>query len=144
MPASSFRCLDCDAVYPADSPRWRCGCGAPLEVDVETIFPKEALASRRANMWRYREAIPIQEDAHIVSMDEGMTPLSAVSFAGHEIHCKLDCLFPTGSFKDRMEVSAWPTIPQVFIGGEFVGGCDIVLEMLRSGELQEKVGALPA
>jgi len=41
-----------------------------------------------------------------------------------------------------MEVTAWPTIPQVFVGGEFVGGCDIVLEMLRSGELQEKVGAL--
>ncbi len=41
-----------------------------------------------------------------------------------------------------MEVTAWPTIPQVFIGGEFVGGCDIVLEMLRNGELQEKVGAL--
>ena len=40
------------------------------------------------------------------------------------------------------DVSAWPTIPQVFIGGEFIGGCDIVLEMLRNGELQEKVGAL--
>jgi len=43
-----------------------------------------------------------------------------------------------------MEVTAWPTIPQVFIGGEFVGGCDIVLEMLRNGELQEKVGAVEA
>ena len=43
-----------------------------------------------------------------------------------------------------MEVSAWPTIPQVFIGGEFVGGCDIVLEMLNSGDLQEKVGSLEA
>lgn len=41
-----------------------------------------------------------------------------------------------------IEVTAWPTIPQVFIGGEFVGGCDIVLEMVRNGELQEKVGAL--
>ena len=41
-----------------------------------------------------------------------------------------------------IDVSAWPTIPQVFIGGEFVGGCDIVLEMLRNGELQDKVGAL--
>ena len=40
-----------------------------------------------------------------------------------------------------MEVTAWPTIPQVFIGGEFIGGCDIVLEMLRNGELQEKLGA---
>lgn len=43
-----------------------------------------------------------------------------------------------------MEITAWPTIPQVFIGGEFVGGCDITLEMLRNGELQEKVGALQA
>ena len=41
-----------------------------------------------------------------------------------------------------MEVTAWPTIPQVFIGGEFVGGCDIVMEMLRNGDLQKKVGTL--
>lgn len=41
-----------------------------------------------------------------------------------------------------MEVTAWPTIPQVFIGGEFIGGCDIVLEMLQSGDLQKKVQAL--
>lgn len=31
----------------------------------------------------------------------------------------------------------WPTIPQVFIHGEFVGGCDIVTEMYESGELQK-------
>lgn len=39
------------------------------------------------------------------------------------------------------EVSEWPTIPQVFIGGEFVGGCDIVLELQRTGELQRLVDA---
>jgi monothiol glutaredoxin len=43
-----------------------------------------------------------------------------------------------------MEITAWPTIPQVFIGGEFIGGCDITLEMLRNGELQEKLGTLQA
>jgi monothiol glutaredoxin len=32
--------------------------------------------------------------------------------------------------------SNWPTIPQVFIGGKFVGGCDIVREMYESGDLQ--------
>jgi monothiol glutaredoxin len=37
------------------------------------------------------------------------------------------------------EVSQWPTIPQVFVGGEFIGGCDIVLEMMRSGDLQKMV-----
>ncbi|HQT46642.1 MAG TPA: Grx4 family monothiol glutaredoxin [Acidocella sp.] len=33
--------------------------------------------------------------------------------------------------------SNWPTIPQLYIKGEFVGGCDIVTEMYQAGELQE-------
>ena len=42
--------------------------------------------------------------------------------------------------RSRMEeFSNWPTFPQVFIGGEFVGGCDIVTEMYESGELQKIV-----
>ena len=35
------------------------------------------------------------------------------------------------------EFSEWPTIPQVYIKGEFVGGCDIVKEMYESGELKK-------
>src|SRR5215217_5017058 len=31
----------------------------------------------------------------------------------------------------------WPTIPQLYVNGEFVGGCDIILEMFQAGELQE-------
>ena len=37
--------------------------------------------------------------------------------------------------------SSWPTIPQVFIGGQFVGGCDIVRELAASGELARLVAA---
>lgn len=33
--------------------------------------------------------------------------------------------------------SEWPTIPQVYVKGEFVGGCDIVREMFQAGELQD-------
>ena len=33
--------------------------------------------------------------------------------------------------------SDWPTIPQVYVKGEFIGGCDIIKEMYESGELQE-------
>jgi len=43
----------------------------------------------------------------------------------------------------RQELSAlsnWPTIPQLFIDGELVGGCDIVMEMYQSGELQQALG----
>jgi len=35
------------------------------------------------------------------------------------------------------EFSQWPTIPQLYVKGEFVGGCDIVREMFGSGELQQ-------
>ncbi|MDO9409996.1 Grx4 family monothiol glutaredoxin [Patulibacter sp.] len=38
-------------------------------------------------------------------------------------------------------ISQWPTIPQLFVGGELVGGCDIVMEMYESGELATLVGA---
>ena len=38
-------------------------------------------------------------------------------------------------------LSQWPTIPQLFVGGELVGGCDIVTEMFESGELAELLGA---
>ena len=37
--------------------------------------------------------------------------------------------------------SNWPTIPQLYIKGEFVGGCDIVREMFQAGELQELLSA---
>jgi monothiol glutaredoxin len=35
------------------------------------------------------------------------------------------------------DFSNWPTVPQVYIDGEFVGGCDIVTEMFTDGELKE-------
>ena len=47
----------------------------------------------------------------------------------------------------RQELSAmsnWPTIPQLFVDGELVGGCDIVTEMYQSGELQEALGVQAA
>ncbi|KAF8330538.1 monothiol glutaredoxin-5 [Amanita rubescens] len=44
------------------------------------------------------------------------------------------------------EYSEWPTVPQVYVNGEFIGGCDIVLGMHQSGELEavlEKHGVIP-
>jgi monothiol glutaredoxin len=39
------------------------------------------------------------------------------------------------------EYSDWPTIPQLYVKGDFVGGSDIMLEMFQSGELQQLVAA---
>jgi monothiol glutaredoxin len=42
--------------------------------------------------------------------------------------------------RDGIKVySNWPTIPQVYVDGKFVGGCDIIREMYETGELQELV-----
>ena len=39
------------------------------------------------------------------------------------------------------EYSEWPTVPQLYVKGEFVGGSDIMMEMFESGELQQLFGA---
>ena len=42
------------------------------------------------------------------------------------------------------EYSQWPTIPQLYVKGEFVGGADIMMEMYESGELQKVLGTQAA
>ncbi|TAL56269.1 Grx4 family monothiol glutaredoxin [Pandoraea sp.] len=39
------------------------------------------------------------------------------------------------------EFANWPTIPQLYVNGEFIGGSDIMMEMYQSGELQQVLGA---
>ena len=41
--------------------------------------------------------------------------------------------------QELSDISGWPTVPQVFIGGELVGGADIVEELAASGELEQKL-----
>ena len=42
--------------------------------------------------------------------------------------------------QELSSLSGWPTIPQLFVHGELVGGCDIVVEMYEAGELQQLLG----
>jgi threonine synthase len=103
MSDNSFRlrCFRCGTVYGADDPRWRCDCGSLLDLEVERHFRPEAVETRKATMWRYREALPVGDDRNIVSFDEGYTPLLKTDFAGRPVLVKQDHLFPSGSFKDR-------------------------------------------
>jgi monothiol glutaredoxin len=56
-------------------------------------------------------------------------------------YAALDILPDPRIREELSEVSGWPTIPQLFVDGELVGGCDIVMEMFESGELAELLGA---
>ncbi|MGR3344119.1 MAG: Grx4 family monothiol glutaredoxin [Paracoccaceae bacterium] len=49
----------------------------------------------------------------------------------------VDVLADDGIRKGIKEFSDWPTIPQLYVKGEFVGGCDIITEMTMSGELDK-------
>ncbi|HEU4507137.1 MAG TPA: threonine synthase [Pyrinomonadaceae bacterium] len=86
-------------------------CGKPLLVRYDltrskTTLTKESLASRRADMWRYREVLPVESDANIVSLGEGWTPLLRAKKLGkavgvHELYIKDESQNPTQSFKAR-------------------------------------------
>ena len=55
---------------------------------------------------------------------------------GTEYH-SVDVLQDPGVRQGIKDFSQWPTIPQLYVKGEFVGGCDIIREMFETGELQE-------
>ena len=94
-------CRACGATHPEATGRWRCGCGAPLDVDFEGAIDTRRITGRPPGMWRYREALPISADHHVVSFNEGFTPLVQARIDGRPLTVKQENLFPTGSFKDR-------------------------------------------
>src|SRR6476646_7605666 len=65
-------------------------CGKPLLVRYDLdrakqTLTKEALASRRPDLWRYREVLPVESDDNIVSLGEGWTPLLPALTLGKEV-----------------------------------------------------------
>lgn len=53
-----------------------------------------------------------------------------------------DVLADDGVRQGIKEYSNWPTIPQLYIDGKFVGGCDIMIDLHQNGELQKLVDAV--
>lgn len=98
---AKFHCPQCKSTYSLESTRWRCDCGSFLDLQFEPTFDTEKILKRGATLWRYREAIPIDQDESILSMGEGFTPLESMECSGHPVLLKIDYLFPTGSYKDR-------------------------------------------
>ena len=88
-----------------------CSCGSPLFVRYDLTsaraqFKPSSLSGRTASLWRYREMLPLKDDAHVVSLGEGFTPLLEAKKLAREIGLKRlwikdEAQNPTGSFKDR-------------------------------------------
>jgi len=85
--------------------------GRPLLVryDLEAVraaLPRAELARRPSDLWRYRELLPVEADANVVSLGEGTTPLLAcprlaVELGLEQLWIKDESHLPTGSFKAR-------------------------------------------
>lgn len=98
---TEYCCHACSRTYPIDTLRYNCDCGGVLNLKKEkTTFPLDEISGRSSTLWRYREAIPV-DDASIVSLGEGMTPLVPFDDLGRGHYLKLDFIAPTGSYKDR-------------------------------------------
>jgi threonine synthase len=108
---SHLECPKCHEIYSVDEVNQLCRCGAPLLVKYDlsgakSVFKKEDLNARKNSLWRYHELLPVKSEENIVSLDEGMTPLTQLKKLGEKyaltnLYIKDEGIIPTGSFKTR-------------------------------------------
>lgn len=109
--AQEIICPRCAHRFPLSRLLNLCTCGSPLLVRYDlkkasANFSISSLQGRVSSLWRYRELLPLRDDANLVSLGEGFTPLlPAKSLAGElglkRLWIKDEAQNPTGSFKDR-------------------------------------------
>lgn len=112
MNVTHLECAACNLRHEARRLHNLCReCGRPLFVryDLEQAqrhLTKESLAGRRADLWRYREVLPVDDESNVVSLGEGWTPLLHAKRLGaglglRELYIKDEAQNPTQSFKAR-------------------------------------------
>src|SRR5215470_4123294 len=109
--AQEIVCPRCDNRFPLSRLLNLCACGSPLLVrydlkNAAATLAKTDLQGRAPSLWRYRELLPLQDDANFVTLGEGLTPLLEAKTLARElglnrIWIKDESRNPTGSFKDR-------------------------------------------
>ncbi len=113
MNVTHLECALCGLRHEANTLQNLCTtCGKPLLVryDLERAslgLTRESLATRESSLWRYREVLPVVDEANIVSLGEGWTPLFKTDRLAATLPIKLDLYIkdegqnPTQSFKAR-------------------------------------------
>ncbi len=106
-----LECPRCSKRYAANEIQNLCACGSTLfaRYDLKQAaahLTLHALKSRRPDLWRYREVLPVANDSSIITLGEGMTPLFHARRLGSRLglpnlYLKDESQNPTGSFKAR-------------------------------------------
>jgi threonine synthase len=107
-----LRCRECGAEYEVQATHVCGACFGPLDVryDYDVIrrsLSRERIAAGPPSMWRYRDLLPVEDGAPVVTLGEGFTPLVRAERLGAELglanlYLKNDSMNPTNSFKDRV------------------------------------------
>ncbi len=92
----------------------------------------------------------IVKSSNVVLFMKGTAQFPMCGFSGRAIQvlkaCGVDKPMTVNVLEDQdvrhgiKEYSNWPTIPQLYVNGEFIGGSDIMMEMYQNGELQQVLG----
>lgn len=106
-----LECPKCGTTYDPDQPQQLCSCGSPLlaRYDLHSLSKaatKKDLQEREPSLWRYREFLPVRDEANIVTLGEGMTPIIPLTRTGEQVglknlYLKDEGIIPTGTFKSR-------------------------------------------
>jgi threonine synthase len=103
-------CSNCNRPYPIQGAPYRCPtCTAHYDIPRLPAFDLSQVderlpgnpTGRLPGIWRYRHSFVLPDEAPVISLGEGNTPLIWRQAHGHEIGFKLEFLNPTGSYKDR-------------------------------------------
>ena len=123
MSASQFQPLPMSSSTPAPAPTPQDGSNPIREAIAEAIAEHKVILFMKGTPEAPACGFSARTVAALQSLD---TPFAAV-----------DVLPDPRIRQELTAISDWPTIPQLFVGGELIGGCDIVLEMHESGELAQ-------
>jgi threonine synthase len=87
--------------FNIDEPIWIAPNGGLLDINFEAKFDLKKIKNAYPNLWRYADAIAIDQSKGIISFNEGFTPIEKILIKNRTIFIKQEQLFTTGSYKDR-------------------------------------------
>lgn len=100
--APRIRCTRCAEPYPSEGTPYLCPrCGGVFDFVGPPILDIHALDPRKPGLWRFSHAFDLPEQAPVISLGEGGTPLIPFAYQNQTVWLKLESLNPTGSYKDR-------------------------------------------
>jgi len=95
-------CINCHQPYPDQGVPFRCQlCGGIYDFTSPSSYDPDKVHPEFPGIWPYRHSFGLPDEAPIVTLGEGQTPLVWQEYFDREVAFKLEFLNPTGSFKDR-------------------------------------------